>query len=79
MLRISSLSLDDLSFVPVFLHPPLVGCFKINTDGSCKGNCQVGSGGVFRDFSDLFLGAFAFSSSYPSAVVAKIMVVIETI
>ncbi|KAM2975745.1 hypothetical protein FF1_001873 [Malus domestica] len=79
MLRISSISLDALSFVPVFWRPPPVGWIKINTDGSCKGNGQVGSGGVFRDSSGLFLGAFASSSSYPSAVVTEIVAVIEAI
>ncbi|KAM1304224.1 hypothetical protein ACFX2F_021920 [Malus domestica] len=79
MLRISSLSLDALNFVPVFWRPPPVGWIKINTDGSCKGNGHVGSGGVFRDSSGLFLGAFASSSSYPSAVVAEIVAVIEAI
>ncbi|PRQ28207.1 putative ribonuclease H-like domain, acyl-CoA desaturase [Rosa chinensis] len=61
-------------------HPPIIGWFKVNTNGAWKrGEDRSGYGGVFRDYRGEVVGAFSSSLDIPSSITAEVMAVIKAI
>lgn len=61
-------------------HPPVIGWFKVNTDGAWKrGEDHLSYGGVFRNFQGEVVGAFSSSLDIPSSIAAEVMAVIKAI
>ncbi|KAJ4717448.1 Ribonuclease H protein [Melia azedarach] len=59
---------------------PIYPFIKVNTDGLSKGNPgEAACGGVFRDHSGKFLGAYAVSLGHNTSFYAEIMAIIYAI
>ena len=78
-LGLSPLCASAPPFVPISWQPPPPLWVKANIDGSFMDHVQAGSGGVFRDSSVAFLGAFSKKVTANCVIITEILAFIEAV
>ncbi|KAL6190620.1 hypothetical protein ACLB2K_037014 [Fragaria x ananassa] len=79
LLGLSLLRATAPRFTPVSWRPPDIPWVKVNIDGSFRSTNQVGYGGVFRNHTCLFIGAFAKKIEASNALETKLWTFIDSV